>query len=209
MRDAIPRKMAMTRIIIFAKAPLAGFAKTRMIPLLGAEGAANLAWRMLDSTLASAISAQLGLVELCVTPDKDHPAWRDVAIPECVVVTTQEGGDLGERLARAAQRRIACGESVLLIGTDCVEMSASLLREASAKLRQVDAVIHTTVDGGYALLGLGRFHASVFSPMAWGTHAVASETIRRMEQLGWSIFRGATLHDIDEPQDLQFQGLPR
>lgn len=194
----------MPRIIIFAKAPLAGFAKTRMIPVLGAEAAANLARHMLDSTLACAISAQLGLVELCMTPDRDHPAWQGVVIPEAVITTTQGGGDLGMRIAQAARRSIEGGEAVLLIGTDCVEMSVALLCESATQLRSVDAVICPTADGGYALLGLRRFNPLLFTDMAWGTDVVASETIDRIEQLHWSLVKGTMLHDIDTPEDLQY-----
>ncbi len=191
----------MTRTIIFAKAPRPGFAKTRLIPLLGAEGAANLAHRLLNTTLASAIAAQVGPVELCVTPDWTNPAWQNVSLPEGLLVTTQGEGDLGERLAQAAQRS---QEAVLLIGTDCVEMSAPLLREAAATLETVDALLYPTLDGGYALLGLRHFHPSLFTDMAWSTATVARETIHRIQQLGWSLHLGNQLHDLDEPQDLAY-----
>ncbi len=193
----------MTRIIIFAKAPLPGFAKTRLIPVLGQAGAAKLAQRMLQQTLAVAVDARVGPVELCVTPDITLPAWLGVGISQGVEISAQGGGDLGARLARAAQRGLAHDESVLLIGTDCVEMSAPLLRAAAAALKHKNAVIHPAADGGYALLGLARFHSRLFEDIAWSTGRVASETIGRIEQLGWSLELGALLHDIDEPDDLR------
>lgn len=192
------------KILVFAKAPQAGFAKTRLIPVLGAQGAADLARRMLDVTLASAFSAQpdAALIALCVTPDRAHPAWQGVVIPEGVAVHTQKGRDLGERMAHAAKRGLAHGDAVLLIGTDCVEMGAPLLCEAAAMLERTDAVIHMTADGGYAVLGLNRFHPRLFSSMAWGTDTVGDETMDRIAQLGWSLFKGRVLHDVDEPRDL-------
>jgi len=193
----------MTRIIIFAKAPLPGFAKTRLIPALGQAGAAKLAQRMLQQTLAVAVDARVGPVELCVTPDITLPAWLGVDISQGVEISAQGGGDLGARLARAAQRGLVHDESVLLIGTDCVEMSAPLLRAAAAALKHKNAVIHPAADGGYALLGLARFHSRLFEDIAWSTGRVASETISRIEQLGWSLELGALLHDIDEPDDLR------
>lgn len=191
------------RIIIFAKAPLAGFAKTRLIPALGAEGAAALAKRMLLHTLHEAIKSKIGSVELCITPALDASAWQSFALPLGIVTSDQGEGDLGARLARAAQRALAQGESVLLVGTDCVEMSAELLREASQQLLDHDTVMHCTTDGGYALLGLNQFHASLFSNVAWSTDAVANTTLLRIEQLGWSVQVGTMLHDVDEPQDLK------
>ena len=92
---------------------------------------------------------------------------------------------------------------MLLIGTDCVEMSAPLLREAAATLKHKDAVVYPAADGGYALLGLKKFHSSLFSDIAWSTDGVAVETIGRIEQLDWSLQVGAQLHDVDEPDDLK------
>lgn len=188
-----------TRIIIFAKAPQPGFAKTRLIPLLGAEGAAHLARRMLDTTLASAIAAQLGPVELCITPAQTDPAWQAFPFPKNSLITTQSDGDLGKRMASAVER---CQEAVLLIGTDCVEISAGLLREAATALASVDALLYPTVDGGYAILGLHHFHPSLFTEMAWSRNTVAAETVRRIRQLGWSLYQGSVLHDVDEPIDV-------
>ncbi|HUW25101.1 MAG TPA: TIGR04282 family arsenosugar biosynthesis glycosyltransferase [Gallionella sp.] len=193
----------MTRIIIFAKAPLAGFAKTRLIPVLGPEGAAKLAQQMLRHAMASAVDAAIGPVELCVTPEFTAPAWLGVDITQGIEVSTQDDGDLGTRLARAAQRALEQSGSVLLIGTDCAEMSASLLRKAATTLKCNDAVIYPVADGGYALLGLARFHPSLFENLAWSTDNVASKTIERIGQLGWRLEVGVSLHDIDEPDDLR------
>ena len=194
----------MTRIIIFAKAPLPGFAKTRLIPVLGQAGAAKLAQQMLFNTLHEAIAAETGTVELCVTPAIHHPAWRGIQLPAGIEISGQGEGDLGARLALAAERALANAEHVLLIGTDCVEMSGGLLREAAQALQEHDAVIYCTVDGGYALLGLQRFSPFLFSDIPWSTDAVASTTLARIGQLGWSVHVGQMLHDVDEPQDLKY-----
>ena len=192
----------MTRIIIFAKAPLPGFAKTRLIPALGAKGAAELAQQMLFNTLREAIAAKIGAVELCVAPAIHDPAWRGIQLPAGIEISEQGEGDLGARLALAAERALDDAGPVLLIGTDCVEMSAGLLREAALALQTHDAVIYGTVDGGYALLGIKRFASFLFSDMPWSTDAVFGTTLARIEQLGWPVHVGQLLHDVDEPQDL-------
>ncbi|MDQ3079757.1 MAG: TIGR04282 family arsenosugar biosynthesis glycosyltransferase [Pseudomonadota bacterium] len=193
-----------TRIVIFAKAPVAGKAKTRLIPLLGKAGAARLAQRMLADTLVQADAAGLA-TELCVTPHPDDPEWAGFR-PAGVRLSDQGSGDLGQRLAAAARRVIDDGERVLLIGTDCPALDSKRLAAAAAHLEGHDAVIYPARDGGYVLLGLARTDPSLFSDIAWSTDTVAATTIARIANLGWSLFVGTTLSDIDEPSDL---ALPR
>lgn len=194
--------MKLTRTVIFAKAPAVGFAKTRLAPLLGEEGAARLARAMLEETWRVALEADSGPVELCLTPERQASAWRGTPLPSCVDISDQGSGDLGERLDRVAQRVVAGGENILLIGTDCVEMSAGLLRDAAAALAGHDAIMHPVADGGYALLGLARHDPSLFRGMAWSTETVAQDTIARLSALNWRVKIAATLHDIDRPSDL-------
>ncbi|MDE2427478.1 MAG: TIGR04282 family arsenosugar biosynthesis glycosyltransferase [Burkholderiales bacterium] len=194
--------MKPVRIVIIAKAPQPGLAKTRLIPALGAQGAADLARHMLIHTLDKALSANIGTVELCVTPAPSDPVWQTLSIPDAVHWSDQGDGDLGERMARVAQRVTNCGESVVLIGTDCPELSVEHLRQAGSELQRVDVSFFPTVDGGYALLALKHFHPSLFTDIAWSTDSVAFETLCRLEQLGWTVQSHAKVHDIDEPADL-------
>lgn len=196
--------MKPVRIVIFAKAALPGFAKTRLIPALGAQGAAELAQRMLDHALRRALAARVGSVELCVTPSPNESIWRSSPLPAAVQLTDQGDGDLGERMARAARRVLDGGESVLLVGTDCPALDAERLQQAAAALQRADAALVPAFDGGYVLLGLNRYHATLFSNMAWSTNQVGMETLRRMHKLNWTVSRQPSLHDIDEAADLQW-----
>lgn len=191
-----------TRILIFAKAPEPGRVKTRLIPALGALGAANLAREMLEHTLTAARDAACGPVELCMSPAPNDAAWSTTTLPESIACSEQGTGDLGARMARAAQRALAHNERVILIGTDCVELSASLLRDAAAGLDSADAFMHPTADGGYALLALQRFSSSLFADIHWSTPTVAHVTRQRIHALGWKLREGAVLHDVDEAADL-------
>lgn len=194
--------MMPVRIVIMAKTPRAGVAKTRLIPAVGAEGAAQLARRMLQHTLREALTAGVGPVELCRTPD--NPAdWQDIVLPDRISLSAQGDGDLGERMARVAQRVLNCAEALLLIGTDCPALDAGMLRRAAMALRATDAVLVPATDGGYVALGLQRFDAAVFRAIAWSTADVAFQTLCRIGQLGWTVTRMPWLHDIDEPADLQ------
>ena len=191
--------MRPARIVVFAKAPVAGRAKTRLIPALGADGAARLAGKMLSATLSEARASGLP-VELCGDPD---PAEWGALLPTGALHLSAQGeGDLGRRLARAARRVLGAGEDVLLIGADCPELRRHHLAAAAAALAGYDAVLHPARDGGYVLLGLRRFDASVFEAISWSTTRVAEQTLARIAALGWKTDLRETLADVDEPGDL-------
>jgi rSAM/selenodomain-associated transferase 1 len=192
------------RIVIFAKAPLPGLAKTRLIPALGEQGTAALARRMLLHTVEQALAASAGPVELCATPSPNAAVWESLPIPPGVQWSEQGEGDLGMRMARAAQRVTAAGQAVLLIGSDCPSLDAAQLRRAAAALQHFDATLVPTADGGYVLLGLNRFDVSLFEGVVWSTGGVAAATLERLERLGWKTQKYATVHDIDEPADLKW-----
>ena len=193
-----------TRIVIFAKAPIPGFCKTRLIAALGAEGAAALASKMLCRTVEIARQADLGPVELCVTPDPEHACLRALDVSSEVVWSRQSEGDLGMRMATAVQRTLACGENVLCIGTDCLDLEVGHLKEAATALTYDPVVIAPALDGGYVLLGLRQFDASIFQGIAWSTDDVFQETMNRIVRLGWRMTQLEKLRDIDEPIDLAF-----
>ena len=194
------------RIVVFAKAAVPGRVKTRLIPALGEDGAAQLAERMLARALQQALAAAVGPVELCMSPAPDAPEWAGIPLPAGIETSDQGEGDLGARMARAAQRAIARGEAVLLTGTDCPDLTADRLRVAAAQLGRHDAVLHRAEDGGYPLLGLRAFDARLFENMPWSTPAVADLTLQRLAALGWKVWVGDTLRDIDEPADLLHAG---
>ncbi|HEX8584382.1 MAG TPA: TIGR04282 family arsenosugar biosynthesis glycosyltransferase [Allosphingosinicella sp.] len=187
--------MRPTRTVIFAKAPVPGRVKTRLIPALGAAGAAKLAAEMLEQTAAEALASGLE-VELCGEPDPT--TWYD---GPALHLTAQGEGGLGERLGRAAERVLAT-QNILLIGADCPALDSPRLRAAAGALETHDAVIHPAEDGGYVLLGLRRFDPSLFEGIAWSTSTVAAETLKRIAELGWSTDVRETLSDVDEPSDL-------
>lgn len=192
------------RVVIFAKAPLAGFAKTRLIPALGQQGAADLAKRLLEHALYQALESKIGTVELCVTPSATDTVWQAMSLPSGVRLTDQGDGDLGQRMARAAERVIAGGESILLIGTDCPQLDAVQLQRAALALQHKQATLVPAFDGGYVLLGLTRFDSSVFSGIAWSTESVMGATMERLKRLDWPVQTLQALHDIDEPSDLKW-----
>lgn len=194
--------MTPIRILIIAKEPQPGFAKTRLIPALGEQGAADLADRLLHHALQQALAADVGPVELCVTPDPQAAYWQHCAANLPCELSAQVSGDLGMRMAMAAQQGLARGTPVMLIGTDCPALSTQQLQTMAASLARQDACLCPVSDGGYSLLGLRRFNAALFNAMPWSTDHVAALTRQRLAQLEWSWHESEPLWDVDEPEDL-------
>lgn len=190
-------------LVVFAKAPQPGSAKTRLIPALGRIGAATLARKLLGHALSQAAAAGMDAVELCMSPAPQDSAWRDVEIASSITLTAQGEGDLGERMARALERAILQHQCpVMLMGTDCPGLTSGRLSEAARQLTRHDAVLLPARDGGYVLIGLNAPCPELFSHMPWSTAVVAGETLRRMATLGLRVWQGPTLQDIDEAADL-------
>ncbi|MEY4064777.1 MAG: hypothetical protein RIR26_985 [Pseudomonadota bacterium] len=192
------------RIVIFAKAPRAGFVKTRLIPAVGAEVAAKIAEKMLQHTVEEALATNFSSVELCVSPTPESLAWIPFRNPKWNVLWRDQGdGDLGERLTRAAKRVIDEGFSPIFVGTDCPDLNRQQMKMAAKQLSENDAVMIPSEDGGYVLLGISKFSSEVFFEVPWSTEVVARETLKRVHDLGWTLSCLPPLRDIDEPKDLE------
>ncbi len=191
-----------TPIIVFAKAPVPGLAKTRLAPALGEAGAAALAERMLRHALAQAVAADVGPVELCAAPDTSHPALQAAAAERGVRLAEQGTGDLGLRMHRALARSLMRHGRALLIGTDAPSLDAAVLRQAASALQDHDAVFVPSLDGGYALVGQRRADARWFSGMRWSHARVMEDTRERLRAAGVRWAELPAVADIDEPADL-------
>ena len=192
-----------THVIVFAKAPIPGQVKTRLVPTIGAEAAARLAERLLFDTLDRVARSGVASVELCCTPDAEHPALRAGATRIGARLSIQHGADLGARMGAAFQCALAGHRRVLLIGTDCPALDRTALTAADNVLASGhDAVFIPACDGGYVLIGMSRFDAALFTDIAWGCDQVMAETEMRLATLGWRWAKLASLPDIDRPEDL-------
>ncbi len=192
-----------TCIIIFAKFPAEGMAKTRLQPALGVEGAAKMARQLLLHSIKQAVTTGFH-VEMCVSPAPTDPCWQTLDLPKSLRCSTQAEGDLGLRMLTASQDALTDFDKVLLIGTDCPDLMAKQIQHASQLLEHHDTVMIPAFDGGYVLLGLTRVNAHLFSDMTWSVSDVAAATQQRIKDLGWSLALLEPLADIDEPSDLQY-----
>ncbi|MGP5541069.1 TIGR04282 family arsenosugar biosynthesis glycosyltransferase [Psychrobacter celer] len=192
-----------TCIIIFAKFPAAGKAKTRLQPALGINGAAKMARQLLLHSTQQALATGFS-VELCVSPPPNNPCWQTLNLPESLTWSAQAGGDLGERMLTASQNALKKFEKILLIGSDCPALTATKIHSAAQQLETQNSVMIPAFDGGYVLFGFKQVYASLFADIKWSTASVASITQQRIKDLNWSLALLAPLPDIDEPEDLQY-----
>lgn len=192
----------MTKLMVFAKAPLPGRVKTRLFPVLDFEGAALLHRRMVLHTLEAACAAAPGKVELHCSPPPGHPFFSDCATRYDIALAQQGQGDIGARMAYSL-RDAARDNPLVLIGTDCpARTTDDLLRAIHALESGCDAVLGPVEDGGYSLIGLTRFEPRLFDDIAWSTDQVMAQTIARMKQHSFLCSTLPTLWDIDRPCDL-------
>jgi len=210
---------APSRVAVFAKAPVPGQVKTRLVPALGGEGAAALHRALVTRAIEAAIAAGLGPVELWCAPDARDPFFRSCGERFGVSLVSQHEGDLGARMRGAFDTMLAMSARALLIGSDIPAMTAAYLRAADAALAEgCDAVIGPAEDGGYVLIGLRRADCGVapelFEGIDWGGPGVLQETRSRIARLGWRHRELPVLWDLDRPEDLSrlevpFEGMPR
>lgn len=192
-----------TAILIFARAPIPGEAKTRLIPLLGAFGAARLQQRLTEHALETAVRADVGRVQLWCTPSCAHAFFADCAARCPITLKTQLGSSLGERLEHASGAELQQHGAILLIGTDCPALSPLHLQAAIAALKDHDGVICPAEDGGYVLLGLARPCPEAFSDIDWGSEHVFAQTMASFTRAGRRVAVQETLWDVDVPADFE------
>jgi rSAM/selenodomain-associated transferase 1 len=189
-------------VSVFARAPVAGAVKTRLIPAIGAEGAAALHARLVRHSLAIAVEANLGPVSLCCDPVASHPFFTGCAREFGVALHVQQGADLGARMAAALRAALEEAAGAIVIGSDCPSLTADDLRRAAAALAAHDAVLGPAEDGGYVLVGLRRSLPALFDDIEWGTSSVLEQTRARLRAAGAGWFEIETRWDVDRPQDL-------
>lgn len=204
--------VAPAAVAVMAKAPQPGQAKTRLIPALGARGAARVQRRFALHTLRLARQAAQRMatgVQLWVAPSASQRFFRalrrSARAGEAVRWHEQPDGDLGARMAHAFATHFSAhpGLPLLLIGTDCPMLSPGHLLEAAHALAAHDAVLIPAEDGGYALIGLRRPCAALFDGVDWSTERVLAQTRERLRDAGLHWRELPALWDVDTPADWQ------
>ncbi len=202
-KEALP--LANAALAILAKAPVAGLAKTRLIPALGATGAARAQRRFSMQTIHTAMQTQLGAITLWCAPDTQHRHFRALKQSYGIMCQAQPNGDIGERMRHAAAMHFEQTDAppLLIIGTDCAVLAPGHLNEAARSLACADVCLIPAEDGGYVLIGMRKMIPEIFQEIAWSTSAVLEQTLARCALAKVSLVQLPTLWDIDEPEDWQ------
>jgi rSAM/selenodomain-associated transferase 1 len=201
--------MSRRHVAIFTRAPVAGASKTRLIPLLGAGGAAHAQRVMTWHALETATALPDASVSLWCAGDAAHPFLQLCGAHFKVECITQCDGDLGMRMADCLQRGLLMHEQVLLIGSDCPAMTAAALADAAGALDTARMVFIPAEDGGYVLVGArrGGLETGCFADVTWGSGQVMAQTRRQLAARGWRLsddwHEMPALWDVDTPDDFR------
>ena len=203
----------MNVLIIFTRYPTPGITKTRLIPALGAEGAATLHRQMAERMVQEGrlLRDRFG-AELYVCFSGGTVQQMQDWLGDDLIYEAQQGGDLGDRLCAVLRNRFlaqslhssSSPQSVIIMGTDCPGISADLLGRSFLHLQTVDVVIGPAFDGGYYLIGLNDYHAQVFQGITWSSDRVFQQTIERIQGQNLTWVALEPLPDIDRPEDLAY-----
>lgn len=190
------------KLLIFTRSPVLGEVKTRLQPDYSQEQSLALHKKLLLNTLELSKKLNNVDIELCCTPNRNTLFFLDCENNFPVMLSNQEGDDLGERMAFSLSVALQTCEKVIIIGTDCPDIDEDYIEQAVQALDSVDAVIGPAADGGYVLLGLRKFSAGLFSGISWGSDKVLAETRNALNELAWSYKELSIMHDIDRAKDL-------
>ncbi|MBW4615705.1 MAG: TIGR04282 family arsenosugar biosynthesis glycosyltransferase [Desmonostoc vinosum HA7617-LM4] len=191
-------------LIIFTRYPEPGKTKTRLIPVLGNVGAANLQQQMTEHTVLQARELQK---ETAISPEVRFAGGNVQLMQDWLglglVYQPQSGGDLGDRMIKSLADALKSGaEYVIIIGTDCPELNAQILATAFEQLHTHDLILGPAIDGGYYLIGLRQPIAELFANIEWGTNQVFQQTMGIAEKLNLLHWELPVLADVDRPEDL-------
>ena len=192
------------RLILFTRYPEPGRTKTRLIPALGAQGAAALQRRMSEALVAqmAEFAASYPVSPEIRYADGNPQAMKDWLSSD-IPCLDQGEGDLGDRLLRAFSQAFAQGaQAVVVIGADCPSLDSALFAQAFAALEQEDLVLGPAMDGVYYLFGLNQPAPALFADIPWGSEEVLTATLEQAQALALSIHLLEPLADVDRPEDL-------
>jgi len=190
-------------LLQFARAPLTGRVKTRMLPALTARQACDLHCELVLWTSATLAGSGLGDVELAVVGDSAHPLFTQCRELGIGTLSQQCGADLGERMYRAIRDALQRYSKVILVGSDCPAIDGAYLQQALHALDRAPLVLGPAQDGGYVLIGARQeIQRELFTGITWGSGQVYADTVEAIRKLDMSWVELPVLADVDRPEDL-------
>lgn len=188
-------------ILVFARAPVAGRCKTRLMPKLGARKAAQVHRALVLKTLRTACAVKDARTELWCAPNAMHGFFSACRLRLGMALHRQRRGDLGAKMSHAIARALRRAPRVVIIGTDCAVLNVDDLRAAFAALSTHDTVLQPADDGGYVLIGAQRWCANALHGIDWSSGRERGQTQRRLQRHGLSVALLEPRWDVDGPND--------
>jgi len=189
------------RLIIFVKAPEIAKCKTRLISLLGEQGATDFYIDLATHCVEKLHSLKNVDVTLFCHPDIHHDFLKNLSGRYHVGLQAQQGKDLGERMFNAIDHSLQHYQQCVLIGSDCPTITQEYVEQAFNALNSYDITLGPVTDGGYVLIGASKVDAQLFANTQWSTHTVLQQCLKNIEKLNYSHYLLPTLWDIDTPND--------
>jgi len=191
-------------LVVFARFPEAGRAKTRLVPVLGPQGAADCQRRLTEHAVGEArrLVQRRGVALEIHHEGGDSRRMRDW-LGTGLCFRAQTGEDLGDRMQSSFAAAFERADRAVIMGSDCPGLTADVLEQAFASLSRHDLVLGPARDGGYYLIGLRGELPPLFSGPTWGTGSVLAQTLAIARARGLSVHLLEPLSDVDRPEDLR------
>jgi len=183
--------MSESLLVVMAKTPELGKVKTRLAKTLGDEYTLGVYEFLLNTTLNAVENSGLTARVYWTSRPNDHSGK----------IFLQIEGDLGEKMKAVFEDSFATFSPVIMIGTDCPDITSEILQQAEVALKEADCVFGPASDGGYYLIGMKHFYPSLFKNISWSTDRVLKQSIEICEKEGLKYRLLETLTDIDEEKD--------
>lgn len=193
-----------TSIIVFIKNPRLGHVKTRLAKDVGDAKALDIYLKLTEHT--KKVLAEVPDAKRCVYYSEfidESDDWSD----EIFIKGLQSNGDLGDRIKHAFLEIFEQSNKVIIIGSDCAQLSAEHIQLAIDALENNNVVIGPSLDGGYYLLGMDSNYQFLFEDIEWSTESVFESTKSQAIDHGLTIAEIETLSDIDYIEDWEKYGL--
>ncbi len=185
-------------LIIFIKNPELGRVKTRLASTLGNENALLVYKQLLNHTHQISLEVDAKKFLFYDTYIDRPDEWENEHFDKHL----QQGNSLGDKMNHAISQTLLKFKDVVIIGSDCFELTASIIQEAFHFLKKNDVVIGPAADGGYYLLAMNALHSSLFENISWSTSQVLAQTIALCKKFNMTYSLLPTLSDVDVESDL-------